>query len=91
MSRIGDFVTRMGTKYGMPSQEGGFGVALTGRREAVVTGCRRILHYGEDEMILALVKGKLRVRGSGLFCYSFEGGAVTLRGLIDAVLFEGDA
>ena len=90
MSKISDFMTRMGTKYSSMPRTDSFGVVLTGRREAVVTGCRRILHYGEDEMILALAKGKLRVRGNGLFCYSFEGGAVTLRGVIGEILLEGD-
>ena len=90
MSKIGDFMTRMGTKYGAAVSAHAFGVTLRGRREAVVTGCRRILRYGKEEMILALSKGQLRVCGKELFCYSFEGGAVTLRGVIDAVLLEGE-
>lgn len=91
MSKIGDFVTRMTTKCDAMCSKDSFGVTLTGRHEAVVTGCRHILHYGDEEMILALSKGRLAVRGKGLFCYSFEGGAVTLRGRIDAVLLEGGA
>ena len=90
MSKIGDFMTRFGVKYSaLPKSTGHFGVVLTGNGEAVITGCRRIIHYGEEEMILALAKGVLRVRGKGLFCFSFEGGAVTLRGEIYALLIEG--
>ena len=90
MSKIGDFMTRVGAKYqAAPKKVGGFGVVLTGNGEAVITGCRRILHYGEEQMILALDKGSLRVEGKGLFCFSFEGGALTLRGCISALLLEG--
>ncbi len=90
MSRIGDFMTRLGAKCNVaPKRVGHFGVVLAGNGEAVITGCQRILRYGEEEMILALSKGTLSVRGKGLFCFSFEGGAVTLRGAISALLLEG--
>ena len=71
---------------------GGFSVALSGQRELTVRGCRRILHYGEEEIRLRVGGTVLRISGSDLFCASLCAGGVTVRGWITALSFgEGEA
>lgn len=66
---------------------GGFGVELSGQRELTVRGCRRILHYGDEEIRLRVGKTVLCVCGKELLCTSFGNGGVTVRGWIVSLRF----
>ncbi len=64
-------------------------VLLYGRQCAVVYGCRRILSYS-PRLIELEVDGKpLSISGACLFCSSFSAGAITVRGVIEGIRYEG--
>ena len=67
---------------------GGFGLSLSGRHRVTVSGCRRILRYGEEEIALRVGGEVLRITGSGLLCVAFGAGSVTVTGRIAALSFE---
>ena len=67
---------------------GGFFLALSGREERLVRGCREILGYEPACITLALPRGRLLVRGEGLFCSAFGGGSVTVCGEIRTLDIE---
>ena len=69
---------------------GGFALALSGQRELTVRGCRRILHYSEEEICLRVGGTVLRILGRELFCASLCSGGVTVRGWISALCFAED-
>lgn len=67
---------------------GGFGLSLSGQSELTVRGCKKILSYGTDRICLALGKTVLCIEGEGLLCTVFEGGSVTVEGVICKLIFE---
>lgn len=69
---------------------GGIRIELHGRERLLLQGCRKILKYGESEMLLDLGRGRLRVCGEQLWCSSFVSGALGVVGRISAVFFEED-
>ena len=64
-------------------------VILSGDRCASVRGCRRILAYSPEEVVLALRERVVRLSGEGLRCVSFSGGCVTVEGKIASVSLGG--
>lgn len=92
MRRDKGFLARVGERLDIPAEvlPGGFSLSLSGRRELTVSGCRRILCYGEEEMRLLLGKTVLSVCGHALVCTAFGGGSVTLSGEILSLSFEGE-
>lgn len=91
MTGKGDFAARIAARLDIPREmlPGGFGVSLSGDTEATVRGCKRILAYGEKEIVLAVGGTVLTVRGEALYCTAFSAGAVTLTGKITALLLGG--
>ena len=85
---------RMREKLDIPCEilPGGFGVIFSGNREMTVSGCRRILTYSEEEILLSLGKVQALVRGKGLLCTVFNAGSITLCGEIRSLSFlkEGE-
>lgn len=71
-----------------PDIVSGIRVEIRGRERLILEGCRKILKYGEDEMLLDLGKTRLRVRGQRLWCTSFVSGALSVGGRITSVSFE---
>ncbi len=61
---------------------------LRGMEELTVHGCRRILHYGEEEIRLSMKKYILSIVGEGLYCASFYNGAVRVSGRIKSLEFD---
>ncbi len=68
----------------------GVRIEIRGQNRLMLQGCRKILKYGEDEMLLDLGKTRLRVRGERLWCTSFVSGALGVGGHICSVSFEGE-
>ena len=68
----------------------GVRIEIRGQNKLLLQGCRRILKYGEEEMLLDLGKTRLRVSGERLWCTSFISGALGVGGRIRAVSFEGE-
>lgn len=67
----------------------GVRIEMRGQNKLVLQGCRKILKYGEEEMLLDLGKTRLRVCGQRLWCTSFISGALGVGGHICSVSFEG--
>ena len=68
----------------------GVRIELRGQNKLLLQGCRKILKYGEEEMLLDLGKMRLRVCGERLWCTSFISGALGVGGHIRSVSFEGE-
>ncbi len=67
---------------------GGMRLELRGRHALTVHGCRKILSYAPDEIILGLKGCVLSVRGARLICSSYLAGAVCIDGRVDALTFD---
>ena len=63
---------------------------LRGRNSLLVKGCRRILGYSPDSVVLDLKKDKLTVKGKRLICTSFYNRSVSVEGVIISVAFGGE-
>ena len=62
-------------------------MVLRGDREATVYACRKILVYTPCEIRLLAAGRPVSVQGTDLFCTSFSGGTVTVRGRITGVCY----
>lgn len=66
---------------------GGARIVLEGQRRAVLYGCRKILSYSEEQIVLSLGRKSVSLCGKRLYCVSFSAGTVTVEGEIDGVLY----
>lgn len=71
-----------------PDLASGIRIEIRGQNRLLLQGCKKILKYGEQEMLLDLGKTRLRVCGERLWCTSFISGALGVGGLIRSVCFE---
>lgn len=71
-------------KFRLPSDAlaGEFRAELRGRGLLYLFGCKRILKYSSEEMIVAARSFEVTVRGEGLVCSFFYGGAMAIEGEI---------
>ena len=63
----------------------GFWLEMRGAGDLAVGGCRGFFEYGESGIGLVLIKGRMRIYGSGLTCDSYTNGAVLVKGKIRAI------
>ena len=63
-------------------------IVLEGSKRLTVHGCRRILSYTTEELLLSLGGSALRIEGGRLRCSSFSGGAITVLGEIQGMRYE---
>lgn len=82
-----DLLARFGERLDIPREAlpGGFGLTLSGENELTVRGCRRIVHYGGERIVLAVGKTALAVIGEHLLCAAFGAGCVTVTGKIVSI------
>ncbi len=90
MRRGRDFMEALCEKLDIPREAlpHGFALALSGERELTLWGCRRILSYSAEEIVLSVGVRTLHVTGKGLLCAAFGAGAVTVTGEIHALAFS---
>ena len=69
----------------------GIRIEIRGQNRLLLQGCRKILKYSEQEMLLDLGKLRLRVCGERMWCTSFISGALGVGGCIHSVSFEEEA
>ena len=62
-------------------------VVIRGDRWVTVYSCRRILCYSPDEICLQTANRVISVCGADLYCTSFSGGTVNVRGKILCVSY----
>ena len=67
---------------------GGCHLELRGRSSLSVGGCRGIVEYSPDAVLLRLRGGLFRVCGSDLSCDSYTCGEVLISGRVDSMSFE---
>ena len=74
-------------KTELPSDilEGEFSLEIRERSVLYMRGCRRIIKYSPDEMIMAARGFEVRIRGERLICTSYNCGAITVEGDIFGV------
>ena len=79
-----DLLARFGERLDIPREAlpGGFGLTLSGENELTVRGCRRIVRYGVNEIVLGVGATALTVSGERLLCAAFGAGCVTVTGRI---------
>ena len=84
---LGDWLS---LKLDIPSDimSGGMRVELRGRNSMTVHGCRKILGYSPDRIILQMKNCVIEVRGSRLVCISYLAGAVGIEGRICALTLD---
>ena len=78
----------MKTELPVDALSGDFRMELRGRGELYLHGCRRILKYSTDEMILAAKGFSVSIKGSRLVCSAYYSGTVCIEGVIEG--FEID-
>lgn len=71
-----------------PGLSSGIRIEICGQNRLLLEGCRKILKYSQEEMLLDLGKVRLRVCGQRLWCTSFISGALGVGGHIVTVCFE---
>lgn len=76
----------------MPGEvlRGGMRVEMRGRELILVEGCRRILAYTPQCVMLQMKGCRLIIEGERLLCHSYLSGAVGLEGFVFCVRFEED-
>ncbi|MBR3686434.1 MAG: YabP/YqfC family sporulation protein [Clostridia bacterium] len=84
------FLELLAVKAELPSDVLGsdFRVELRGRNTLFMQGCRRILKYSPDEMIMSARGFAVVIEGERLICSTYHGGTVTVEGNILAVRFD---
>ena len=64
-------------------------VEMRGRHTLFMQGCRRILKYSPEEMVIAGKDFSISIKGERLVCSTYYNGAVTVEGLICGVSLHG--
>ena len=73
----------------IPGEVGsGFSLNMRGDREIYVSGCRRILEYSRERIVLSIKEFCLIVCGENLICSSYFERSVGIEGRIDSLLID---
>ena len=90
MRKKRDLLAHLGERLDIPREAlpGGFCITMSGQNELCVTGGRRILCYGEENIRVLLGKTVLSISGEGLLCTVFGAENMTVCGRIRSVEFE---
>lgn len=65
-----------------------FQLLLEDGRELQVTGCRQVLIYEDDCVLIRLKERKVRVCGQGLTLHGYFGDEIVIGGFIQSVCLE---
>lgn len=75
---------------GTDSLSGEVYIEMRGQNCIFVKGCRRILGYSPESVLLEIKDNRLSIKGKRLVCTSFHSGSVSVEGLILSVGFGGE-
>lgn len=67
---------------------GGSYIEIRGRSSLLIRGCKKILKYSTDEIVIATRKEIFSVRGASLTCISYLAGAIGIEGRVDVLEFR---
>lgn len=89
-NKKGGFIERLAGDYDIPPEllHGGCFVEIRGRNSVTVRGCRRIIKYCTEKVILKMCRDILEVTGKRLTCLTYFSGAVVIEGLIEGLNFQ---
>lgn len=89
-SRNHSLSERLGNILDIPADLlcGGCYMELRGQNELMIQGCRRIVGYTSEEIVLKLRRGAVQVRGRNMTCTSYHSGCVTIGGWIEGISFS---
>lgn len=68
--------------------EGEFRLELRGRGEMYLCGCKKILKYSEEEMVIRARTFDVVVQGEKLICASFHCSGIVIEGNIQSIKLE---
>ena len=82
----------LAVKTALPSDAllGEMRIELRGRNTLFMQGCRRILKYSPEEMIMAAKGFSISVKGERLVCSTYHDGVVSIDGIISGVEFDAE-
>ncbi|MBQ8408959.1 MAG: YabP/YqfC family sporulation protein [Clostridia bacterium] len=82
----------LAVKTELPSDmlAGEFRIELRGRNTLFMQGCRRILKYSPEQMVMAAKGFTVSITGRRLICSTYHDGTVTVDGYISGVNFDGE-
>lgn len=82
-------IKRMADRAG--GNENGYLLEMCGREQIYVYGCRRIIKYTKEEIILLVKDFYLSVKGNDLVCLSYYCSAVGIEGCICSIDIDDTA
>ena len=82
-------VERLVGNYDIPPEllHGGCFIEIRGRNSITVRGCRKIVRYSTEVIVLKMKCELIEIRGKRLTCLTYLSGAVAVEGLIDSLCF----
>ena len=66
---------------------GGCYVEMRGRNRVTVRGCKKIVRYSTEDIILKMKCDFLEIHGKRLCCLTYFSGAVVIEGIVDSIAF----
>ena len=80
----------LSTKAELPSDAmtGSFLLEIRGRNVLFIQGCRRIIKYSSEHMILAVKGFEVSIAGERLICSTYHDGTVSIEGYVNSVQFH---
>ena len=73
-------------RFDLPVEALGYGrIVLSGNSHLMIENHGGVLEYAEDIVVVALKKGRLRVRGSGLCLSAIDGDSIVIGGKIQVM------
>ena len=83
------FGERIGKRFEIDADmiSGGERIEIRGRSRAEIGGVKKVRSYCDTEVVLAVSKGTVTVRGARLECVFYRRGEAAVEGCIDSVSF----
>ena len=66
---------------------GGCFVELRGRNSITVRGCKRIVKYSTEVIVLKMKSDCMEITGKRLVCLTYTSGGVLIEGIVDGIRF----
>lgn len=87
MKRIKELPLELAEKLELPGEimPGTGSLTITGGRRALIEGCRGLLEYSKERLVLALQRGKISINGADLCIRAMNAGTLVISGRIETV------
>ena len=83
------FFASLARDYDIPPEllHGGCFIEIRGRNSVAVRGCKRIIKYSNEKIVLRMSRYSITVTGKKLTCLTYFSGAISVEGIIDSLNF----